>query len=557
MASRTKNRRRNGHAGFLGVADGQKVFRCGLYTRVSTDMQANKDDGSLEAQEDRLQNYLRSRSDESKWEVADVYREEGCSGKDMDRPELQRLLADVEQSKVNMVLVTKLDRFTRSVKDFHNTYDVLQAHDCLFISISENFDTATATGKMVLNILLAFAEFEREMIGDRTKTGMRYMAKQGHWLGGWIPLGYDVTESGLVPNEEEVKVVRLMFEKYLELGSVAQVTKYLNNHGYRMKKFDSRRGKSQGGGMFYVATLTNMLQDATYIGKIDYEGDRFEGRHQPILDESLWQGVQEALRVHSKRRTNFRQPMKHTFVLLGLVRCGLCGAHMTNSNSTHPKKRYFYYRCTKEDHHGKTACKMKQVAAQELEEVVLQRLKELSTNEELVKTVVANTNTGGEDKTAALKLEKARTARLLGDLNKQIDHLVNHLAQGFAGSRSVQERLRKMEAQQRDYQREMDDLDFKIRRIERERLDAEIMLSSLHSLSYLIGQATPQELQAIIPTLVDSIVVSPDGITIRLIEQLAVGPKEKASAKVNPEGNFALADIIWLRDQDSNLGPSG
>jgi hypothetical protein len=214
----------------------------------------------------------------------------------------------------------------------------------------------------------------------------------------------------------------------------------------------------------------------------------------------------------------------------------------------HPKKkkRYFYYRCTKETHHGRTACKMKQVSAQELDDVVLQWLRELSTDEALVKGVVDSTDAGGEDKTAVMEQEKARTVRLLNDLNKQVDTLIDQLAKGFSGSRAVQERLRKMEAQQKVYQEEIDDIDFKIRRMERERLDAEVLLSSLRSLSYLVGQATPQQLQAVIPIVVDSIVVSPDGIKIRLKEQLGVGPKEKASTKVNPEGNSALADIVWL-----------
>ena len=247
---------------------------CGLYARVSTERQSEIRDGSLDTQISRLNNYLSYRNSsgsKEKWRAFDIYREEGRSGKNTDRPELQRLLSDLKEGKVDTVICTKLDRITRSLIDFYKMNETFDKHHAEFISLEENFDTSTPMGKAMLKITLVFAELEREQTSKRTSDKMQWRAEQGFWNGGQI-LGYDLIDKKLVVNPKEVRLVKLMFEKYIELGSVLQAAEWLNSHGYRTKEYISRRkGNKKGGNRFFNAYVSQKLTSRVYLGQIEYK----------------------------------------------------------------------------------------------------------------------------------------------------------------------------------------------------------------------------------------------------------------------------------------------
>jgi site-specific DNA recombinase len=248
---------------------------CGLYVRVSTERQSEIKDGSLDTQADRLKQYAgfreKSPSESNKppkWKIVHVYREEGKSGKDTERPELQRLLSDIANGKINTVLCTKIDRITRSLIDFYKLNDTFKKHHIDFISLEEGFDTSTPMGQAMLKMTLVWAELEREQTSKRTKDKMLWRAQQGLWNGGHV-LGYDLVDKKLVINQREAKLVNLVFKKYLELGSVLKVVEFLNDHGYRTKEYISRRKEhKKGGSLFYNQYVSHILTNKLYLGKI-------------------------------------------------------------------------------------------------------------------------------------------------------------------------------------------------------------------------------------------------------------------------------------------------
>ena len=240
--------------------------RCGLYTRVSTEDQAQVKDGSLDTQIDLLQDYvaLRSRRGEEDWRIAARYREEGRSGKDPSRPEYRRLLADVRTGKIDTVLCTKIDRVSRSLPGFYELIETLEEHDASFVSLSEQLDTSTATGRAVLKILLVVAELEREQTSERTSQKAAWRASKGLKNGGQI-LGYDVDpDNPGIPtvNDQERDLVLLIYKTYLETDSYKRTAETLNQRGYRTKSYVSRRGSARGGRPFKDTTINRALTNS-------------------------------------------------------------------------------------------------------------------------------------------------------------------------------------------------------------------------------------------------------------------------------------------------------
>ena len=291
---------------------------CGFYARVSTERQSLVRDGSLDTQLSRLQafiNFRKTGDNKNQWKIADTYREEGKSGKSMERPELQRLIADVQSGLVNTVIITKLDRITRSLIDFYKLNAVFDQYNTEFISLEENFDTSTPMGKAMLKITLVFAELEREQTSKRTKDKMAWRAEQGLWNGGQV-LGYDLKDQQLVPNKQEAKLLNLMFTKYLELGSLKATADFLNKKGYRTKEYMSkRRNVVRGGQKFFVTNVKQKLTSPLYIGQIRAKDKIFQGKHEAIIDLTLWDKVQKFLEINLPKKRNAKKKTIHTYLL--------------------------------------------------------------------------------------------------------------------------------------------------------------------------------------------------------------------------------------------------
>src|SRR6202795_2549946 len=228
---------------------------------------------------------------------------EACPAGTMERPALKRLLEDIQAGKVQIVVVYKVDRLTRSLADFAKIVDVLDAHNASFVSVTQQFNTTTSMGRLTLNMLLSFAQFEREIAAERIRDKIAASKRKGMWMGGNVPLGYDVKDRKLMVNEAEASTVRVIFRRYAELGSVALLKIELDRLGIVSKRREGDGGRLAGGQHFFRGALYLMLQNRTYRGEITHQGEAYPGQHEAIIDPELWQIVQDKLAANRREHS--------------------------------------------------------------------------------------------------------------------------------------------------------------------------------------------------------------------------------------------------------------
>jgi DNA invertase Pin-like site-specific DNA recombinase len=265
-----------------------KVARCAVYTRKSTEHNLDLAFTSLDAQREACEAYIRSQAGEGWRLVPERYDDGGLSGASLDRPALQGLLAEVRARRVDVVTVYKVDRLTRSLADFAKLIELFDAHGVSFVSVTQSFNTTTSMGRLTLNILLSFAQFEREVIGERVRDKIAASKRKGMWVGGPVPLGYAALAKRIVVAPDEAATVRTIFSRYLELGSVRALAQHLERGGTRTKQRKLASGRIIGGGAFGVGALAYLLRNRFYIGEVVYRGETFRGDHEPILDPTLF-----------------------------------------------------------------------------------------------------------------------------------------------------------------------------------------------------------------------------------------------------------------------------
>ena len=424
-----------------------------LYGRVSSVRQAMVQDGGLDTQFDLMERQVElwNSAKPEDWRVVDRYREEGKSGKNLDRPEFKRLMADMEAGRVDTVVVQKIDRITRSLRDFYVLWETFQQHGVSFVSLHENFDTTSAVGRAMLKLILVFAELEREQTGERTKATLEYRATQGLWGSGRPPRGYrrHEEESGvLVVDPAEAEVVRDMFQRVLELGSAQALVRELNERGIRQPEFTNRQGEPRGGGRYVANVICRLLTNPVYLGKIRFNDQLFEGRHPALISEQQFDAVGALLERNRVRCRSPRSQKEHVFLLEGKLRCGECGSTMTPIWSTGSNKlRYHYYACTLRQRTSATACGAKHVPAEEVERLVLESLRTLALSEDEVDRVVERANGGrsAEQERTQQELKELRRKRV--GVQQKVDHVLQAIEQGAAFSNSLQTRLGDLEAE--------------------------------------------------------------------------------------------------------------
>ena len=307
-------------------------IRCGIYTRKSTEEGLDQNFNTLDAQRESAEAYVLSQKNEGWVALAERYDDGGFTGANLDRPALQRLLADVEAGRVDCIVVYKYDRLSRSLADFMKLLEILDRHQVTFVAVTQPFDTRTSAGRFMVHMLLNFAQFEREMIADRTRDKMRAARRKGKWIGGYPILGYDVAPKGaaLIVNLAEAELVREIFRLYLKLGSLIHVLEELERRNWRMKAWTTREGIQRGGSPFSKTTLHGLLTNVAYIGKVKFEQKLFSGEHEGILDDDLFRQVQE--RLHRNTNNGERKLRnKNGALLKGLVQCASCGGVMIHT----------------------------------------------------------------------------------------------------------------------------------------------------------------------------------------------------------------------------------
>ena len=277
-----------------------KLRRCAIYTRKSSEEGLQQDFNSLHAQREACEAFITSQAGEGWRMIKHHYDDGGLSDATMERPALQRLLSDVHEGVVEVVVVYKVDRLTRSLADFAKMVEVFDAHGMSFVAVTQQFNTTSSMGRLTLNVLLSFAQFEREVTGERIRDKIAASKRKGMWMGGYPPLGYDIRERQLVINQAEAAIVRQIFERYLELSSVRLLKAELDREGVRSKRRVSAGGRESGGQTFSWGALYNLLSNPIYLGEIRHKGTSYSGQHSPIIERDLWERT--ATQLRSTRR---------------------------------------------------------------------------------------------------------------------------------------------------------------------------------------------------------------------------------------------------------------
>lgn len=282
--------------------------KCAIYTRKSSEEGLEQDFNSLDAQREACAAFITSQKAEGWVAIKEHYDDGGFSGGNTERPGLQRLLHDIQSGKVNIVVVYKIDRLTRSLMDFSKLVEVFDKYGVTFVSVTQSFNTTTSMGRLTLNVLLSFAQFEREVTGERIRDKIAASKKKGMWMGGSRPIGYDIKNKQLIINIEEADLIRHIFEKYLELGCVRRLKRHLDFKGIRSKHWISRKGRTHGGGPFSRGILYQILKNPVYAGKVRHKEKVYDGQHQAIISYDLWEAVQRKLAVGSVCEDGKKKP---------------------------------------------------------------------------------------------------------------------------------------------------------------------------------------------------------------------------------------------------------
>jgi site-specific DNA recombinase len=384
-------------------------LRCAVYTRKSTEDGLDQEYNSLDAQFDGCSAYILSQRHEGWTLVPDRYDDGGFSGGNMDRPGLKQLLSDVAAGKVDVIVLYKIDRLTRSLADFAKIVEILGQAGASFVSVTQAFNTTTSMGRLMLNVLLSFAQFEREVTGERIRDKIAASKKKGLWMGGPVPLGYIVQDRKLVVHAEEADTVRHIMRRYLVSSSVDELAADLQQDGYKTKVQHNASGPHRGGCDFRRGTLYHLLSNRIYLGEIVHKGVAYPGEHEAIVPIELWDAVQAKVAERANggaRRRQVRSPS----LLIGLIEDGL-GRPMTPSHTTRSSRNYRYY-VTRPDQMAEEAAW--RVSGPDIETLVCSKLSEFLADQREIVALASTDSASAELIHRATGAAHSAAATLMG-----------------------------------------------------------------------------------------------------------------------------------------------
>lgn len=346
-------------------------IRCAIYTRKSTEEGLEQGFNTLDAQREGGEAFIRSQQARGWMPIAERFDDGGYSGADMNRPGLQRLLGAVDSGQIDCVVVYKVDRLSRSLLDFARLMERLDRRGVSFVSVTQEFNTTTSIGRLTLNILLSFAQFEREIIGERTRDKLSAARRKGKWIGGWPVLGYDIKGGRLELNEAEAEQVRNIYRIAAQAPSLEAVVKICAARGYRTKQWVSRNGKTHASRPLARMTLRLLLSNVLYTGAVSHKGTLYPGEQERIVDQRIWEQVNSQMDVRGagqRGKPHKPEPAHWTGVLF----CRACGSPMRFTHTTRHGRRYHYYSC--QTRRKVTACEQKPIQAEDLGECLRRAL---------------------------------------------------------------------------------------------------------------------------------------------------------------------------------------
>ena len=400
----------------------EKVVRCAIYTRKSTEDGLEQEFNSLDAQRDAGEALIASQRHEG-WECLSTrYDDGGFTGGNLQRPAMQRLMADVEAGRVDCVVVYKVDRLSRSLLDFSKLMEKFEAHGVSFVSVTQQFNTATSMGRLILNVLLSFAQFEREMISERTRDKIAATRRKGKWAGGMPLLGYNVVNTKLVVIPEEAERVHQIFKLYLHHLSLLETVKEINERGWRTKLWTTKKGTTRGGRLFDKNNLRALLTNPTYTGKVKYRDELFNGEHEAIIEESVFKTTARRLR-QNRLGGGEKSRGRQGALLRGVLRCKHCDRAMVHNSSTKRNRRYRYYVCSGAKKRGHKSCPSPSIPADQIETFVVNEIRAISGDHQLIEDIIKQSHGTVQTKIDELERERESTTEFLRSYHGQLQHL--------------------------------------------------------------------------------------------------------------------------------------
>jgi site-specific DNA recombinase len=480
------------------------TMRCAIYTRKSTEDGLEQEFNSLDAQRESGEAYIKSQAQEGWTCLSDRYDDGGFTGGNMDRPAVQRLLADIEAGRVDCVVVYKVDRLSRSLLDFARMMETFEKHKVSFVSVTQQFNTSTSMGRLVLNVLLSFAQFEREMISERTRDKIAAARRKGKWVGGMPLLGYNVVDSKLVVDPDEAEQVRQIFGLYLEHEGMLPVVEELGARGWITKRWTTAKGTQRGGRAFDKNSLWYLLTNITYVGKLRYKEEVHAGEHDAIIDGDLWQRVQSKLQRNG--RTGGAMVRNRFGALLkGMIHCVPCGCSMSPTHATRDgTKRYRYYVCLSAQKRGWQSCPSQSIPAGEMERFVVEQIKDIGRDPLLVAETVRRARAQTDERIAEVEAEERRLGRELAghqrDMHKLIEQLGAASTDGVATAllADVQERAQTAE-------RRLSELGDERQRLGRDLLDEADVARALAAFDPVWETLSPREQARLLQLLIERV----------------------------------------------------
>jgi DNA invertase Pin-like site-specific DNA recombinase len=360
-------------------------IRCAIYTRKSSEDGLEQEFNSIDAQRLSGENFIASQVGKGWGLVDDHYDDGGFSGGTLERPALKRLFRDIEENKIDCVVIYKIDRLSRSLFDFQKIIELFDQKKVNFASVTQNFTTDDSVGRLMLNVMLSFAQYERELTGERIRDKVDASKKKGMWMGGNPSFGYDIEERKLVINEAEAKIVRILFQNFIETESVTETARELNKFGFTTKTWISKTGKLQKGQNFNKRNVRRILENPLYAGKIKHKNQLYDGQHKAIIADDIWQKTKEILGKNQSNKPSI--PVSRITVaplLKGLINCGVCGSKMIPTYTIKNGKRYRYYLCSSKAVGNNDSCTIARLSASEAENLVTNQVLNLLKKPEFI-----------------------------------------------------------------------------------------------------------------------------------------------------------------------------
>ncbi len=491
------------------------MIKCFVYARVSTDEQAAGQYSSIDSQIDICKHYIEIQK-EKDWKFIHAYTDPGFSGKDLERPGIQNLISDIKTGKVDVAIVYKIERLVRSIKDFYSLWDLFEAHNVTFVSATQQFDTSNAMGKLMLNILLSFAQFERENTSEKTRDKMKQRARLGKWHGGWLPFGYDYNKETkkLFINKNESQAVKKAFNLFIDGRKPSEIANLLNARGVRTKTrtITTKDGstKNIGENRINEDFIKKIIAHPIYKGYVKFDDEEFKGEHQAMLSINMWDKANKLLKPVNPRKIEYSKDT-HIHLLKGLAKCGECDTLLTPYPAGKKDKNgipYLYYACGKVVDDGKnSACRVRALPARDFEEIIKKCLIDLGQNKALIESSIKNATQFNKKRIKPLQDETNKTDNLLAKTTAQVNRLIKIMKSEDMVGKEISEEYKTLLKEKGILETQKEKLLLDIERCKQDMLDTEIIKKTLLSFDKIINSLPPEDQKELFHLLIKEIIV--------------------------------------------------